>query len=99
MALTKADIVNQICKRNQISNSDAVDVVEATFEIIKGPLERGEKVQVKNFGKFFVRAKKERRGRDPQTGAEITIAPRKVVAFAPSFAIKKSVNTARAVND
>jgi len=97
MALTKAEIANRICKRNKIPNNDAVDVVEATFEIIKGSLERGEKVQVKNFRKFSVRAKKERRGRDLQTGAEIIIEPRKVVSFTPSFAIKKRIN-ATAVN-
>jgi len=92
MALTKADIVGRICKRNEISMTDAVNVVEAAFEVIKASLERGETVKIKNFGKFSVRSKNERRGRNPLTGAEISIPVHKTSIFKASSEIKKRVN-------
>ena len=92
MALTKADIVGRICKRNGISKTDAVDVLEAAFEVIKASLERGETVKIKNFGKFSVHFKNERRGRNPFTGAEIIIPAHKTLIFKPSPEIKKIVN-------
>jgi len=92
MALTKADIVSRICKRNEISMTDAVNVVEAAFEVIKASLERGETVKIKNFGKFSVRSKDERRGRNPLTGAEISIPAHKTLIFKASPEIKKIVN-------
>ena len=92
MALTKADIVSRICKRNGISKTDAVNVVEGAFEIIGNSLERGEKVKIKNFGKFSVHSKKERRGRNPLTGAEIIIPAHTILTFKPSAELKKVVN-------
>jgi len=92
MALTKADIVTRICKRNEISRTDAINVVEAAFEVIKASLDRGETVKIKNFGKFSVRSKSERRGRNPSTGAEIFIPAHKTLIFKASPEIKKIVN-------
>ena len=65
MALTKAEIVSRISEKNRISNPEIFNVVQATFEVIKASLERGEKVKIKNFGNFAVRTKHRRRGRNP----------------------------------
>ena len=62
--MTKAEIVARVSEKKELSNTDAAEIVEATFEIIKASLERGEKVKIKNFGNFAVRTKR-RRGRNP----------------------------------
>lgn len=62
------------------------------FEIIKGKLENGENVKISGFGSFTVRDKKARRGRNPQTGEEITIAARRVLSFKPSNVLRKHIN-------
>ena len=91
--MTKAEIVAQISEKNGLSKTDATNIVEATFEIIKVSLERGEKVKIKNFGSFAVRTKRERRGRSPKTGADIVIPAHRVLTFKPGPAMKKTVNT------
>jgi integration host factor subunit alpha len=91
--MTKAEIVTRINEKVGISKHDATDVVEATFDIIKGCLERGENVKLSSFGNFVVKAKRPRKGRNPQTGDEIIIGERKVLTFKSSQIFKKSLNT------
>lgn len=91
--MTKADIVVRIYEKVGFSKKEAADVVEATFEIIKGCLERGEKVKISGFGNFVVNTKRPRKGRNPQTGNDIIIIGRKVLTFKPSQILKKSLNT------
>jgi integration host factor subunit alpha len=93
MAMTKAEIVERIYEKVGFSKKEATDVVESIFEIIKACLERGEKVKISGFGNFVVHAKRARKGRNPQTGAEITISGRRVLTFKPSQVLKKTINT------
>ena len=90
--MTKAEIIARISEKNGLSRIDATNIVEATFEIIKASLERGEKVKIINFGNFAVRSKRERRGRNLRTGADIVIPARKVLTFTSSPAMKKALN-------
>ncbi len=90
--MTKAEIVLRIYEKVGFSKKEAADVVEATFEIIKSCLERGEKVKVSGFGNFVVNTKRPRKGRNPQTGDDIIIVGRKVLTFKPSQILKKSLN-------
>jgi integration host factor subunit alpha len=90
--MTKADIITRIYEKVGFSKKEATDVVEATFEIIKSRLEQGEKVKISGFGNFDVNTKNPRKGRNPQTGDEITIKGRKVLTFKPSQILKKSIN-------
>ncbi len=90
--MTKADIIARIYEKVGFSKKEATDVVEATFEIIKGSLEKGEKVKISGFGNFVVNTKRPRKGRNPQTGEEIIIAGRKVLTFKPSQILKKNLN-------
>lgn len=92
--MTKAEIIARIYEKVGFSKKDATDVVESTFEIIKGCLEKGEKVKISGFGNFVVNTKRPRKGRNPQTGDEIVIAGRKVLTFKPSQILKKSLNVA-----
>ena len=91
--MTKADIVARIYEKVGFSKKDATDVVEATFEIIKTCLEKGDKVKLSGFGNFIVNSKRPRKGRNPQTGEEITIVGRKVLTFKASQILKKDLNT------
>lgn len=90
--MTKADIINSIYEKVGFSKKDATDVVEAAFEIIKSELEKGDKVKISGFGNFVIHGKRPRKGRNPQTGEEITIVGRKVLTFKPSQTLKKGMN-------
>ncbi len=83
--MTKADIARVVYERHGgISNREAARLVEIILESIKRCLGRGEKVQITAFGSFLVRQKRQRRGRNPQTGEEMTIKSRRSVVFRPS---------------
>jgi integration host factor subunit alpha len=90
--MTKGDIVERIYEKIGFSKKEANDVVESIFEIIKVRLENGEKVKISGFGNFVVNQKRPRRGRNPQTGDEITITGRRVLTFKGSQVLKKSMN-------
>ena len=80
--MTKADIARIVYERHGgISNREAARLVEIIFESIKSRLGGGEKVQITGFGTFVIRQKRERRGRNPQTGEEMVIRPRRSVVF------------------
>jgi integration host factor subunit alpha len=99
MAMTKAEIVERIyekVEKDGFSKKEAAEVVEAIFEVIKRHLERGEKVKISGFGNFIVHTKRPRKGRNPQTGAEIVISGRRVLSFKPSQVLKKTINAASA---
>ena len=83
--MTKADIARVVYERHGgISNREAARLVEVIFDTIKNRLGGGEKVQITGFGTFMIRQKRERRGRNPQTGEEMVIRPRRAVVFRPS---------------
>jgi integration host factor subunit alpha len=91
--MTKADIVETTYDKAGLSKKDVVEVVDLLFETIKCALEQDEKVKISGFGNFSVRQKRARRGRNPQTGSEITISERKVMTFKASQILKKKINT------
>ena len=95
MSMTKADIVERIYERVGFSKKEAADVVESIFEVIKSRLEDGEKVKISGFGNFVINTKRPRKGRNPQTGEEITITGRRVLTFKPSQVLKRTINLAR----
>lgn len=83
--MTKADLARVIYERHGgLSNKEASRLVDMILEFIKEGLLQGERVQISGFGTFVVREKKERKGRNPQTGEEMTILSRKSVVFRPS---------------
>ena len=92
MSLTKVDIIDSIYEKLGIPKKDCVSIVESVFEIIKGDLDKGNDVLISGFGKWTVKAKKKRKGRNPQTGKELMIDARKVVTFRPSQVLKGTVN-------
>jgi len=92
MALTKADIVDAVQTEIGFTRHQSSELVENLLEIIKSKLESGEDVLVSGFGKFCVNEKRERRGRNPATGDDMMLAPRKVVTFKCSGKLRERVN-------
>ena len=92
MTLTKIEIVNMINEHIGIPKVECTRIVESFFDIIKSELDKGNPVMVSGFGKWTVTSKKARRGRNPQTGENLTIAARKVVTFRPSTTLRDALN-------
>lgn len=92
MTLTKADLVKHIYERGVLSKPEASKVVETFLEIIKSRLSAGEDILISGFGKFTVRDKKARKGRNPHTGDTIILEPRRVITFKPSGVLRKKLN-------
>ncbi len=90
--MTKADIVEKIYEKVGFSKKESAELVELVFDIMKTTLENGEKIKIAGFGNFVVKEKADRRGRNPQTGEEITISARKILTFKPSQVLKASIN-------
>ena len=92
MTLTKAQIVEAIADQTGYPKYKSSEMVETILEHIKKSLESGEDVLVSGFGKFCVKEKSERRGRNPSTGKDLMLAPRRVVTFRCSRQLKKMIN-------
>lgn len=91
--VTKADIVQAIyAKLGGFSKKEASDLVDLVFETMKETLGRGEKIKISGFGNFVLRDKRERQGRNPQTGEPITITARRVLNFKASQLLKQFLN-------
>lgn len=90
--MTKADIVERVYQKLGFSKKEASELVELVFNSLKNTLQEGEKVKISGFGNFIVRDKKERVGRNPQTGDQIKISARRVLTFRPSQVLKAILN-------
>lgn len=89
--MTKADIVEIIFDKVGLSKKEAQDIVEMLFDTIRQSFMDGEPVKIAGFGTFSVRKKAARRGRNPQTGDELQITPRRVLTFKASNQLKDAV--------
>ena len=92
MALTKEKIISSIYDQAGLSKNQSQNVVEKLFEIMKQNLENGEDVLVSGFGKFVVKEKSARRGRNPQTSEELQLRARRVVVFKTSGVLRDKIN-------
>jgi len=91
MALTKSDIVARVHELG-LTKKKSVETIESLLEIIKTTLEKGEDVLISGFGKFCVKNKMERRGRNPATGSDLVLRKRKVVTFKCSGKLRDKIN-------
>jgi integration host factor subunit alpha len=92
MALTKATIIDQITDNLGFPRKQSTEIVESLLEIIKSALASGDDVLVSGFGKFCMKDKKERRGRNPATGEEKILRARRVVTFKCSGKLRDRIN-------
>jgi integration host factor subunit alpha len=94
MALTKVDIIDAVQTETSFSKNQCTNLVESLIEIMKDTLASGEDVLISGFGKFCVKEKRERRGRNPSTGEDLMLRPRKVVTFNCSGKLREKINGA-----
>ncbi len=91
--LTRADLTEAVFNAVGLSRNDSAQMVEDILEQMCAALTRGETVKLSSFGTFQVRHKSERIGRNPKTGEEVPIAPRRVLVFRPSHVLKAQINS------
>lgn len=92
MTLIKAQLVDSIRKQVGLPKTKSTQVVDSLLEIIKKTLENGEDVLISGFGKFYVKDKRKRRGRNPQTGNDLMLDERRVVTFKCSGRLREKIN-------
>ena len=91
MALTKSDIVATVHELG-FTKKKSVDIIESLLEIIKGTLGKSEDVLISGFGKFCVKNKRQRRGRNPATGHDLILRERRVITFKCSGKLRSNIN-------
>lgn len=89
--MTKAEIAKIVHERVGLTKKESAQIVESVLGVVRQSLEKGENVKLSGFGHFIVRRKHARRGRNPKTGMDITIAPRSVVTFRASPLLKQKL--------
>jgi integration host factor subunit alpha len=90
--MTKADIAEKISDKCRLNKKESQDIIEELFCIMKGTLEAGEELKISGFGKFEVKQKRPRKGRNPQTGETLTISARRILSFKPSALLREALN-------
>ena len=89
---TKAHIIDAVAESNGYTRKKSIETVETVLELIKRSLESGEDVLISGFGKFCVKEKAERKGRNPATGEDMILKPRRVVTFKSSGKLRGKTN-------
>ena len=92
MSLTKANLIDSVYNELNFQKPESMSAVESLLEIIKHTLESGEDVLISGFGKFCVKDKKERRGRNPETGEDMKLRARRIVTFKCSNIMRDKIN-------
>lgn len=90
--ITRADLSESVYQKVGLSRTESAGLVEQFLDTVSSCLEHGETVKLSSFGSFVVRSKNERIGRNPKTGDEVPIAPRRVLVFKPSNVLKDRIN-------
>jgi integration host factor subunit alpha len=90
--ITRAHLSEAVYQEVGLSRNESADLVEAVLDLVSEALEKGETVKISSFGTFSVRQKGQRIGRNPKTGEEVPIYPRRVLVFRPSQVLKSRIN-------
>jgi integration host factor subunit alpha len=90
--LTRMDLSEAVFREVGLSRNESADLVESVLKYVSDALVKGEQVKISSFGTFSVRAKSQRVGRNPKTGEEVPIDPRRVLTFRPSHLMKERVD-------
>ena len=92
MALTKIDIAIKIQDQLEFTKKESMDLLESFISLLKDTLKTGEDVKISGFGNFEIKQKKDRIGRNPQTGKAMVITSRKILSFKPSGKLRSAIN-------
>jgi integration host factor subunit beta len=90
--MTKADLVEKVAKEAEMTKKDAEQLVEIVFDSIIGALKTGDKIELRGFGSFRTRKRNARKGRNPKTGAAVSIPAKRVAYFKPGKELKEVIN-------
>ena len=93
--MTKLDVIENLYEKLNLPRKEIVKVVDSVFDIIRETLQKEDKLMISGFGDFIIRNKKARRGRNPQTGSDILISPRRILTFKPSSVFKTNLNQSK----
>ncbi len=93
MTLTKSDIIDSVQEETGLPRKRCDELVEDLLELIKGTLEVGEDLMISGFGKFCVKDKNERKGRNPATGEDLMLSKRRVITFKCSQSLREKINS------
>ena len=93
--ITRVDLYEAVCREVGLSRSESLVMVELVLKEIADSLEKGETVKLSSFGSFIIRKKKQRIGRNPKTGTQAIISPRRIVVFKSSATLKQQINGRR----
>ncbi len=91
MTITKKDIVAKVSNETNLTQVDVKNIVQKTMDSITESLERGDTVELRNFGVFKVKTRRGRTGRNPRTGSEVEVPEKRVVVFKPGLTLKQNV--------
>ena len=95
--ITRAQLGEAVYQEIGLSRTESVELIESILKFMSESLERGETLKLSSFGSFSVRKKNKRIGRNPKTGEEVLISPRKVIVFRPSQVLKSRINKNRTI--
>ena len=95
--VTRAQLGEAVYQEIGLSRTESVELIESILKFMSESLERGETLKLSSFGSFSVRKKNKRIGRNPKTGEEVLISPRKVIVFRPSQVLKSRINKNRTI--
>ena len=90
--MTKAELVEEVSRVSDLTKKHSEVIVDTVFESIIDALKRGDKIELRGFGSFRLRKREPRKGRNPKTGVEVPITPRRVLVFKPSNVMKARIN-------
>jgi integration host factor subunit alpha len=93
MTITKDHIISSVCNQLELPKKRAADMLDSLLELIEKTLENGDDVLISGFGKFCVKQKKERKGRNPATGEDLMLGSRRVVTFKCSPILRSRINS------
>jgi integration host factor subunit alpha len=93
MTLTKSEIIDSVQEETGLPRKRCDELVEDLLELIKGTLESGEDLMISGFGKFCVKEKNERKGRNPATGEDLMLSSRRVITFKCSQSLRERINS------
>jgi integration host factor subunit beta len=88
----RADLVDEVVRATGLSHEESYAVVEAIFECITNALQSGNNIEIRGFGSFRTRQRRGRTGRNPKTGAEVKVPPKRIPFFKPGKELKNHVN-------
>ena len=96
--MTKAELIEEVSRVVEMTRKDSEVIVEAIFDSVVRALRTGDKIEIRGFGSFRTRQRQSRVGRNPKTGIEVPITPRRVMVFKPSNIMRQRINEGTAVD-